>query len=243
MKRRVLLLLFAALLALAAPVRADVFLLGFTGFDYEDPDNDLVEPDVDGTTYLNVGEGYKAVGLVTSFGPLLSAYVDPSEYEYTFHMFNLTVSSHTWDPFFLFLEVEFQNNGRGRYFEDGKAGCVACTPGTAASFGINPPNATAPSTFTDGTLALGGDIDNFSMFYDFASGGGGFSGLMTQDEGAFLTYVPPAQRGGWTLGAQAGRPNLTVPQGYDNQISGSCYIPDPTTVTHKTWGAIKALYR
>jgi len=243
MKRRVLLLLLTALLALAAPVRADVFLLGFTGFDYETFEADAVEPDVDGTYYLTVGEAYNAVGQVTSFGPLLSGYVDASEYEYTFYMTNLYSSSHNWDPFFQFLDVQFQNNGRGRYYQDGKAGCVACTPGTAATYGVNPPNASAPSTFTDGLLALGGDIDNFSLFYDYAGNQGGFSGQMTQDEGAFLAYVPVAQRSGWTLGALAGRPNLTVPTGYDNQVSGSCYIPDPTPTAHKTWGAIKALYR
>lgn len=243
MKRRVLMLLAAALLAIAAPARADVFLLGFTGFDYESPDADMVEPDVDGSVYLTVGEGYNAVGQVTSFGPLLAGYVDASEYEYTFYVTDLYVASHNWDPFFQFLEVTFQNNGRGRYYQDGKPGCMACTPGTPAVYGTNPPNATVPSTFTDGLLALGGDIDEFALFYDYANAQGGFSGKMTQDEGAFLPYLPPAQRGGWTLGALAGRPNLTVPTGYDNQVSGSCYVPDPVSVSHKTWGAIKALYR
>ena len=155
MKRRVLLLLFAALFAFAAPVRADVFLLGFTGFDYETSEADAIEPDLDGSVYLTVGETYNAVGLVTSFGPLLAPYVDTAEYEYTFYMTNLYSSSHNWDAGFQFLEVQFQNNGRGRYYQDGKAGCMACVPGTAATFGINPPNATAPPTFTDGLLALG----------------------------------------------------------------------------------------
>ncbi|NOT35242.1 MAG: hypothetical protein HOP12_13935 [Candidatus Eisenbacteria bacterium] len=243
MKRRVLLLLLTALLAFAAPVRADVFLLGFTGFDYEDPDNDAVEPDLDGTTFLNVGEGYKVVGFVSSFGPLLTPYVDDSEFEYTVHSYDLTVSAHTWDAGFQFLDVQFQNGGRGRYFQDGRPGCSFCTPGTPAVFGVNPPNATSPSTFVDGTLLLGGSINSLALFYDFAASQGGFSGQMSLDEGSALGYVPPAQRSGWTLAALAGRPNGTVPAGYDDQLSGSCYIPDPTPARQRTWGAIKALYR
>ena len=43
--------------------------------------------------------------------------------------------------------------------------------------------------------------------------------------------------------ARAGRPNGTVPVGYDNQLSGECRIPDATPTTHRTWGAVKALYR
>ena len=233
--RKTLPLLFTAMLACAPLAQADVFLLGFTGFDYEDPNPS--------GTYLDVGEGYKAVGFVTSYGPLLAPWVDPSEFEYTFNMFDFTVSSRIFDAPNQYLEVFFNDNGRGRYWEDGKAGCIACVPGTAATYGVNPPNATAPSTFTDGSLYLGGDVDGFYLYYDYIFNQGGFSGQMTQDEGTHLIYIPVGQRSGWTLGGLFGAPNPTVPGGYVNQISGECRIIDPVPAQHKSWGSIKALYR
>jgi hypothetical protein len=226
MKRKSLLLLLSAFLALAAPAAADdVFLLGFTGFDYQDPNSNP-------GTYLAVGEGYKAVGFITSVGPLLDPYFDFGANEYTFYLFNLTVSSHV--SAFGFVEAHFQNDGRGRYYSD---------PDFDAVYGTNPPNATSPSSFIDGTMELGGDLDNFVVVYDFNANQGNFGGNMTLDEGPQLIYIPPAQRAGWILGGLAGRPNATVPAGYDNQISGECRIPDITPSTHKSWGSVKALYR
>ena len=225
MKRKSLLLFLSAFLALAAPVAADdVFLLGFTGFDYQDPNPS--------GTYLDLGEGYKAVGFVTSVGPLLDPYFDFGVNEYTFHLFDLSVNGRFFT--FPFLAVTFANNGRGRYYSD---------PSFNAAYGTNPPNATSPSTFIDGTMELGGDIDNFVLTYDFGLNQGNFSGNMTLDEGPQLIYIPPAQRAGWILGGLAGRPNATVPAGYDNQISGECRIPDATPTSHKSWGSVKALYR
>lgn len=228
MKRKSLLLFLSALLALAAPAAADdVFLLGFTGFDYQDANPNA--------GYLQVGEGYKAVGFITSVGPLLEPYFDFGVNEYTFYLFDLTVSSNV--SAFGFVEVHCANNGRGRYYSDPIGG------GTPGTYGTNPPNATSPSTFSDGTMELGGDLDNFVVTYDFNINQGNFGGNMTLDEGPQLIYIPPAQRAGWILGGLAGRPNATVPTGYDNQISGECRIPDVTPTSHKTWGSVKALYR
>jgi hypothetical protein len=236
MKRKLALLLCLALFAFAIPARAaDVFLLGFTGFDYEDPDQN--DPDPDGANYLNVGDGYKAVGLITSFGTPLLPYVNQSANEYTFHIFDLSVIQHDWDAPNQFLSVTFASNGRVRYFEDSNSG------GTTGTYGINPPNGTSPSTFTDGTLILGGRLDNYVLFYDYSSNMGGFSGEMVLDEGSDLVYISPPQRNGWLIGGQAGRPNTTIPTGYDNQISGEARIFGVTPARTKSWGAVKALYR
>ena len=54
------------------------------------------------------------------------------------------------------------------------------------------------------------------------------------------------QRAGWVLGGinNHGFPsNPSVPAGYDHQVEGECRIPGKTPTTHKTWGAVKALYR
>jgi hypothetical protein len=196
----------------------DILLLGFTGFDYESPNPNT-------GTYLDLGEGYKMLGTLTSVGSYLDPYVDPSVNEYTIYVRDLTVMAR----FFTFpnLTVQFFNGGRSSYYEDPLSG------GTPAVYGINPPNGTAPSTFIDGAMQLTGSVDNFVLVYNFSTQSGNFFGDMTLDGGPMLIYVPPGQRGGWIL----------VPQGYDHQVDGECRIPGKTPATHTTWGAVKALYR
>lgn len=206
----------------------DVFLLGFTGFDYEDPNPDP-------GNYLALGEGYRALGFVTSFGDLLAPYTDPVANEYTFELYDLVVQSRFFDG--VALEVAFSSPGRVRYYEDSRAG------GTPGQYGVNPPNGTAPPSFVDGLLILGGHVENFVLTYDYSFNEGSFIGNAHFDEGSLLGWIPPLRRDGWTLGGLAGRPNNTVPQGYEHQISGECRIPGPTPATHRTWGALKALYR
>jgi hypothetical protein len=239
MKRVALLLLSASLLAVAGPAFAtgpeDELLISFTGFDYQSPNPS--------GTYLDLGEGYKVVGFVTSAGPLLAPWVDYTSYEYTIYIRDLTVNGR----FFTFpnLTVTFANNGRGSYYADN----FVVDGGTAATYGTNPPNATAPSTFIDGTLdpltgeRVTGDVDNFVLVYNFSTSQGSFAGNMTLDGGPDLTYVPIPQRAGWVLGGLLGPPNATIPTGYDHQVDGECRIPGKTPAAHKTWGALKALYR
>jgi len=225
--KRVTLLLFFALCLAAVPASAqtDVFLLGFAGYDYQDPNP------VPGT-YLALGEGYKAIGFVTSFGAYLAPFVDTFANQYTYNYYDLTVQSYFYEDGY--TEVGFANPGRGRFYED------SATP---AAYGVFPPNATAPSTFTDGTVILGGHIEDMVLTYDDYANQGGFTGKIHFDEGSLLGQIPAAQRDGWTLSGLAGRPNPAIPPGYDHQISGECRIPGPTPATHKTWGALKALYR
>lgn len=231
MKRKALLLVFTAALAIASPAKSDDFLLGFTGFDYQSPSINATSP----TGYLVVGEGYKMVGFVTSVGPLLDPWIDFSVNEYTVYVRDLTVTSRVL--FLNFFSANFNNNGRGSYYADALSG------GTPGTYGINPPNATAPSTFIDGSERLTGDIDNFAVTFNFGTNQGNFSGQMTQDGGPDLIYIPTDQRAGWVLGGLSDRPNNTIPTGYDNQVSGECRIPEGTPSTHKSWGAVKALYR
>ena len=225
--KRALLLLFA-LLACASPALGDELLFSFTGFDYQDPNFS--------GTYLDLGEGYNVVGFVTSVGPLLTPYVDFGSFEYTTYIRNLSVNGR----FFTFpnLTVTFFNNGRGSYYQDAFPG----GGGTAATYGTNPPNATAPSTFIDGSERITGDVDNFVLVYNFTTNQGSFAGSMTLDGGSDLIYVPAGQRAGWTLGGLLGQPNPSIPTGYDHQVDGECQIPSSTPAAHKTWGAIKALY-
>lgn len=222
MKRKALLLLFAAMFAFAGPAKAaDLFLLGFTGFDYEEAS----------AGFLGTGNSYHAVGFVTSVGATLSPYVVPTN-ENTFYLFDMVVATSTLTG--TTLEVTFNPNGRVRFYESAVHD---------ADYGVNPPNIPSPSTFTNGNVFLGADIDNFALVYDYGNSQGLFLGNATLDEGSDLFAIPPAQRGGWSFGGLAGQPNTTPPDGYVNQISGEMRIPDATPTSHKSWGAIKALYR
>jgi hypothetical protein len=230
MKRAALLLLLAlSVIAVPAFAQSDVLLLGFSGFDYESPNPS--------PTYLALGEGYNTLGFVTSFGAYLAPYVNSTANEYTYHYYDLTVDTYYYDGSSLY--VTFVNPGRGRFFEDSRA------TGTAALYGVAPPNATAPSRFIDGTLILGGRIDDLGLWYDYNpfAPQGGFVGLLTLDEGTLLGHIPPEQRAGWTIAGLAGQPNPSVPDGYDHQVSGEVRIPGSVPAAHRTWGALKALYR
>jgi hypothetical protein len=233
---RAALLLFLALSVIAAPAFAapDIYLLGFTGYDYQSPNPDP-------GTYLTIGEGYSTLGFVTLFGAYLASSVNTTTNEYTYHYYDLAVQSYYFDGDY--LEVAFAGTGRGRFFEDSH------TTGTQALYDVDPPsgthpNPTAPSTFIDGTLILGGQLDNLMLTYDYVAMQGGFVGNLRLDEGTLLGQIPLAQRNGWTLAGLAGRlGNPAVPDGYDHQISGECSIPGSVPAEHRTWGALKALYR
>jgi hypothetical protein len=231
MKRAAVLLLLAfSAIAVPAHADSDIFLLGFSGYDYESPNTDP-------GTYLAIGEGYKALGFVTSFGTYLAPYVDIITNQYTYSYYDLTVQTRDYYPEFDYLEVGFANPGRGRFYEDDLA------TGTHANYGVNPPNATAPPTFIDGTVCLGGHIDFLVLSYDFGAEQGAFSGNISFDEGTLLGHIPVAQRDGWILSGLAGGMNPSIPGGYNHQIDGECRIPGPVPATHRTWGALKALYR
>jgi len=209
---------------------ADLFLLGYTGFDYEDPNSSPA-------TYLDLGEGYRMVGFITSVNPYYLT-LDFTNNENTVVVGNpgeLLVVAR----FFTFPLLAVNcSNGHVRYYEDPKVGGAS-----NAIYGTNPPNATVPSTFSDGTELLGGDMIGFSLTYDTSTNDGSWSATVNLNEGTQLSYIPPAQRAGWQMTGLLGRPNATVPQGYVNQTSGECRIPDVTPTSVKTWGNIKSLYR
>lgn len=236
MKRRALLLLLAAV-TFAAPAHAQTqTLFGFTGFDYvtaPGPGGVRVRPAAS-PNFLAVADQYHAVGFITSFSPLIVG-TDMGANEYTFHLYDAVVATSTL--FGNVLEVSFQDNARVRAWEDSR------TTGTAAVYGVNPPNATSPGTFEDGTLALGADVDQLVLVYDYDTNQGNFLGNATLDEGALLGQIPSGQQGGWIMSGLAGRPNATVPDGYVNQLSGELVIPSATNSRKGSWGSIKALYR
>lgn len=221
-------LLLLSVLVLPATVLAqtDEQLVSFEGFDYEDPDDNPAEF---GAQY----DWYRVVGYLQSANP---AYLTTNftDNEYTIYFFNLWSQGFTDFGCFRFVNY---TDGRVRMFEDSKAA------GTHGVFGTNPPNATSPSTFIDGTLMLGGMVTGFGITLDLCAKTGSFSGDVKFDEGAQLAGIPPNTSRVYTFAGLTAVPTAQVPEGYDHQASGRIRIERVVPGDNTTWGRMKALYR
>jgi hypothetical protein len=118
-------------------------------------------------------------------------------------------------------------------------------PARDHDYGVSPPNATAPPTFVNGALFLGGTFSNFFLFFDTASGTGAYEGNVSFTSGSGLATLNQIQANGYTFGgvlnntAAAGN----VPDGYDLQIDGVIEVEVVVGVEQKSWSEIKGLYR
>jgi hypothetical protein len=106
------------------------------------------------------------------------------------------------------------------------------------NYGINPPNATSPSTFTDGiSTYLDGSFSDFTLTYNDITQSGSFVGSLNFSGGDVFPLLFATS--GWTFGA-----NLAgvSPTGYDLQVNGDVFLT-VVSVEAKSFGGIKALYR
>ena len=241
MRLRSSLLLFIALLVFAVPAAAqDEVLLSFTGYDYQ------TDPGAPNGVYLALGDSYYAVGFVTSVHPTwLEPYFDTGVNEYTFYQYGLVVNAYSFAGGF--LEVGFAPGGVVDYYEDpSKNAQNPPNPPNCPAYGSNPPNADAPSKFSDGLLAVSGSLDNASLYYDYGADQGGFQSEMNITGGAYSIYVPAPSWNGWFMSGLVSPPPggnpCPAPTGYDHQLSGECRHPVVST-SRGTWGALKKLYR
>lgn len=209
----------------ASGVSAQTLLLDYVGYDYE-------FPDLDGSQFGEVGSGYVAVGLVPGlFAPLAA---DTVNYQYTYYISGLTSASKT--PVVTFDIIDYSGPGTIRIYEDAKLG------GTAATYGVNPPNGTAPSSFTDGTLFLEGSLTSFQIVLSTTNNSGSYEAAFTVTGGSQFGNIPANQRDGWTFSGLTGN-ELNKPEGYAHQVDGQIFLDVPTPVRQSTWGHIKGLYR
>ena len=227
MRNRNYFFLFATLAVLAFPARAhaDQFLADFRGFDYEDPN----------TTpgFGDVGDGYNSVGFVIEVNPSLLT-INQAANEYTYRFKNLTATFTETAAPYLFV---FYSPGDFDMYEDD------LTTGTPALYGINPPNATSPATFSDGTNILGGTVTNFVLTLDLSSATGSFNGDIAFNRGTQSGSIPPAQLNGWTFAGLTKGGGTGTPDGYEHQVDGEIRVPDVTPTQSKTWGQVKSIYR
>jgi hypothetical protein len=227
MKRLGITLLLGTLALLAVGPRtagAATLFFDYVGFDYEDPNPDPSQ-------FGEALSGYNGLGTVPGvFAPMLP---DTANNQYTYFMTGLTVVNRT--PVGPYLIVDY-SPGTLQIWEDSK------TSGTPADFGVSPPNALAPATFTDGTLFLVCSLTGFQYVFNTANGSGSFESSLTVTGGSQLVNIPINQRVGWTFAGTSANA-LNIPAGYAHQVDGQTFLNEPVPTVHSTWGHIKALYR
>lgn len=214
------LFLLACAVAVAPAARAQSLLFDYVGFDYESPNPNP-------GTFGELGSGYVGLGTVPNlFGPLVTNVVAN---EYTYVMSGMTPTGVV--PVGPFLIINY-TPGTIEIYEDSRS------LGTAADYGVSPPNAVAPSSFTDGTQVLVGSLTSFQFVVDTANGTGSFEAVFNVTGGSQLANFPLNQRAGWTFAGSSGNA-LNIPAGYAHQIDGQTFLDAPVTTHRTTWGRVK----
>ena len=221
---RLAVLATCALLWAVPPARADSLLFDYVGFDYEFPNPDPA-------TFGEPGSGYVGLGTVPSLFPPIVA--NTTLNEYTMVIQGLTPASTT--PAGTFNIINY-TAGTLTIYEDSKA------TGTHADFTPNPPSATVPATFADGTPILVGALTGFQFIIDTVNGNGSFEADLEITGGSQILNFPLNQRMGWTFSGSTSNA-LNIPPGYAHQLDGQAFLNAPTAARRVTWGRLKAGYR
>ena len=110
-----------------------------------------------------------------------------------------------------------------------------------ADWGTFPPNATCPSTFTDGILYFRGSFTDFVLYLD-STGGGSFEGHLDGLAGVILNALCSDCAYTWG-GAFTSDSGAQILDGFDLQIDGVFEIDRAVRAEGATWGQVKSLYR
>lgn len=205
-----------------APASAVSLLADYRGYDYE--------PTRSGPGFGDVGNTYQVVTTIPELGAPLTYNFGVNEY--TCVLTGLTsVSKLSLGTF----DIIGYSGGTLTIY------CDALSGGTVATYGTNPANATAPSSFVDGTAILVGNLTNFQVVYDNATQTGSFEGDLTFVGGSQLGNFPTNQRSGWTFAGVTSNSPI-APAGYTHQVDGSVYLDNPVPVQASTWSGIKGQY-
>lgn len=118
-------------------------------------------------------------------------------------------------------------------------------PARDHDYGIDPPNLTAPPSFTNGALFLGGTFSSFFLYFDPGSGSGAYEGNCLFTSGSGLTTLNQLNASAYTFGGtlDANASGGSVPQGYDLQVDGIVEVEVIVGVEPRTWGSVKEMYR
>jgi hypothetical protein len=214
-----------ALGGLAAPsAGTPLLLIDYVGFDYESPNPNPAQ-------FGEIGSGYVSLGEVpVLYAPLV---FNQTANEYTYVISGLISTNR--QSIGSYIVVDY-SPGTLAVYEDDR------TLGTTHDYGINPPNPTAPSTFSDGTPYLNGPLSNFRFVFNTSDNSGSFEGEFSATGGSQLSNIPPSDRNGWTF-AGATSNALNIPQGYAHQIDGQVILEQVVPTRDASWGRLKANYR
>jgi hypothetical protein len=210
-----------ALIALFASTASGQTIIAYNGNSWEDG----------GFPPSNVGDVFYAVGDITDVFPPLTW--DTSLYQYTWYAWGATSLGESVNG----SEVTAVYTG-GQYqiyvddFEP---------IGTDRDYGVNPPNATSPSTFIDATADpnyLHGNFNFFQVVFNTGSNTENKENSLFFDSGTFVNNV--GTQDGYTFVATVGPP--APPGGYSLEGAGDIFLT-PNATESSTWGQLKALYQ
>ena len=215
--KKVTLVAFALLISMGAAYAQDPVqqILHVSGNSWEDG----------GFPPSNVGDMLSVVGILNEIEePLVW---DTSNYSYTLHIRDLVALGET-----------VSGTTRIAQYSGGALTVYVDWLPSNHDYGINPPNATSPSTFTDGISPyLDGVFTDFTMTFNEATASGSFVGGLSFTGGD--VYPLLASTDGWTFGANIAN---VSPAGYDLQMNGDVFLT-VISVEDDSWGGIKSLYR
>jgi hypothetical protein len=190
---------------------------------------------------LAAGNIWQMVGIVDGVQPPLTA--DLVNNELTFTLMNLSQSG---DASAVAAGTDARRGPWIMYqvtYVDGATFNLYLDSSKNHDWGTNPPNATAPSTFQDGTPYLTASTRNMNVLItEYTSTGdeiGTFETDLTFNGGSHWSEIGNGTSG-YSFAGISKRPEASVPTGYKERVDGQQFI---TPVQPATWGAIKGLYR
>jgi hypothetical protein len=212
-------LALSLVMAFAGSALADQQILHLSGNAWED--------DGVGGTFppSNVGDQFNVVGILNDIeAPLVW---DTANYSYTLWLRSLVSLG---ESVFGTTHVATYSGGLFTVYVDWLP--------SNATYGVNPPNLTAPSTFNDGiSTYLDGYFTDFTVTFNTTTASGSFVGTLNFTGGD--VYPLLSATNGWTFGANIAG---TSPAGYDLQMNGDVYL-QVVAVEPQSWGGVKNLYR
>lgn len=110
-----------------------------------------------------------------------------------------------------------------------------------AAWGEYPGPATAPDTFTDGSLFFRGAFTSFTIYLS-PNGSGAYEGTLNGLEGEIISDFCSDCVYTWG-GSFTKDTGAQIPRGYDLQMDGVLEIDAAVPAESTSWSALKALYR
>jgi hypothetical protein len=211
-----------AALLVAGSAQADVAILDYQGYSWE----------TGGFPPSNVGDILNIVGVVDALDSRFG--INLATEEVTFHATGLASTGQV-DIGGGVLSISY-TGGTLDFYRD---------PAMDHDYGVNPPSATAPPTFVNGSLLLGGTFQDFFLFFDPSTGSGAYEGNVLFTSGSGLATLNQLNANGYTFGGvlNSAAAGGNVPQGYDLQVDGVIEVEVIVGVEQQSWSGIKQMFR